>query len=167
MKNLYEAYSKCRAICFSLDIPIADSIKVEVNTRAKKRWGLCTNNGNGNYTVQIAERLLQDDVSEEATFNTLLHELLHTCPNCMNHGENWKHWADIINRTYPKYNIQRTTSCEEKGIESTNSLAKYIVTCDECGHHWYYMRNCGVIKRINKCKCPYCLDYTLSVTVNI
>ena len=167
MKNLYEAYSKCRAICFSLDIPIADSIKVEVNTRAKKRWGLCTNNGNGTYTIQIAERLLQDDVSEEATFNTLIHEMLHTCPNCMNHGEHWHHWANEINYAYPQYNIKRTSSCEEKGIESTDSLAKYIITCNKCNHHWYYMRNCGVVKRVKRCKCPYCMDYTLSLTTNI
>ena len=166
MKSLYKVYSDCCAICFSLDIPIADCIHVEVNSRAKKRWGLCTKNRDGSYTIQISERLLADDISEEATFNTMLHELLHTCNNCMNHGAEWKHWADIINRKYPQYNIKRTTSCEEKGVESTESLAKYIITCNECGRTWHYMRNCGVVKRVKKCKCPYCLDYTLSVTTN-
>ena len=167
MKSIYKVYSDCCAICFSLDIPIADDIHVEVNTRAKKRWGLCTKNGDGSYTIQISDRLLQDDVTEEATFDTMLHELLHTCHNCMNHKAEWKHWANIINSNYPKYNIKATTSCEEKGIESSNKTAKYVVTCNECNRNWYYMRNCGVVKRVNKCKCPYCLDYTLSVTVNL
>ena len=115
---------------------------------------------------QISDRLLQDNITEEATFNTMLHELLHTCPNCMNHKAEWKHWADVINAHYPKYNIKRTTSCEEKGMESIDQMAKYIVTCNECGRNWHYMRNCSVIKRISKCKCPYCLDYTLYVTTN-
>lgn len=162
MKNLYRAYNDCMRICLDLNIPVADfeDIEVEVNSRAKKRWGLCTRNPNGTFTIQIAESLLKDDVSEEATFNTIIHELLHTCPNCMNHGAEWKLWAEIVNRN-TKYNIKRTTSCAEKGIEAP--APKYIVACRTCNHKWHYNRAGSVIQNLSRCKCPYCKDYTLYI----
>ena len=163
MKNLYKVYFDCLKICKDNNIPIADVIHVEVNSRAKKRWGLCTKNSDGTFTIQIAERLLKDDVSEEATFNTMIHELLHTCPNCMNHGAEWKMWANVINRN-TKYNIKRTTSCEEKGLEAPAPKApKYIVACRTCNHKWNYNRAGSVIQNLSRCKCPYCKDYTLYI----
>ena len=160
MKNLYKVYSDCVSICERHKIPIADVVHIEVNSRAKKRWGLCTKNSDESFTIQISNRLLKDDVSEEATFNTMIHELLHTCPNCMNHGAEWKMWANVINRN-TKYNIKRTTSCAEKGIEAP--APKYIVACRICNHKWNYNRAGTVIKSISRCKCPYCKDYTLFV----
>ena len=90
MKNVYKVYNDCLKICFDLNIPVANTIHVKVNTRAKKRWGLCTLECEDEYTIEISDRLLADEISEEATFNTMIHELLHTCPNCMNHGKEWK-----------------------------------------------------------------------------
>ena len=41
MKNVYKVYNDCMKICLDLNIPVADfgSVNVEVNSRAKKRWG--------------------------------------------------------------------------------------------------------------------------------
>lgn len=163
MKNLYKVYSDCVSICEKHKIPIADVIHIEVNSRAKKRWGLCTKNSNESFTIQISDRLLKDDVSEEATFNTMIHELIHTCPNCMNHGKEWKKWAEVINKN-TNYNIKRTTSCAEKGVENPiATMPRYIVKCTNCFSEWYYDRAGRVIKNIGRCKCPYCKDYTLYI----
>ena len=164
MKNLYKVYADCLKICNDNKIPVADVIHVEVNSRAKRRWGQCSRLPNGEYKIQIASSLLQDDVSEEATFNTMIHELIHTCPDCMNHKTEWKKWADVINSN-TKYNIKRTTSCAEKGIEPP--APKYIVYCRTCTHKWNYNRAGSVIQNIKNCKCPYCRDYTLYVKNNI
>ena len=69
MKNLYGAFYRCVRICEENNIPIANSeeIEVVVNSRAKKRWGLCTKNPNGTFTIQISDRLLKDDVDEAAS----------------------------------------------------------------------------------------------------
>ena len=167
MKNVYKVYNDCMRICLDLNIPVADfdSIDVEVNSRAKKRWGLCSLNPDGIFTIQISDRLLSDEVSEEATFNTMIHELLHTCPNCMNHGKEWKYWANIIN-TNTCYNIKRTTSCAEKGIEPIVKSPKYTISCSGCNKKWYYNRAGVVVKKINRCTCPYCKTYSLSVACN-
>ena len=165
MKNVWKVYDDCRKICLELNIPIADCIMVKVNSRAKKRWGLCTLECQDEYIIEISDRLLNDNVTEEATFNTMIHELLHTCPNCMNHGKEWKKWANVVNMN-TDYNIKRTTSCEEKGIEKEVKLTKYTVTCSLCNRKWYYNRAGSVIQHISICKCPYCNKKSLSYVQN-
>lgn len=167
MKNVYKVYNDCMRICLDLNIPVADfdSINVEVNSRAKKRWGLCSLNPDGTFTIQISNRLLGDEIKEEATFNTMIHELLHTCPDCMNHGPKWKKWADIINKN-TVYNIKRTTSSAEKGIEAPVKTPKYTVTCTDCGREWFYNRAGTVIQSIRRCRCPYCKTNHLTYEQN-
>lgn len=165
MKNIKKVYEDCADICNGFNIPIAKTIYLKVNSRAKKRWGLCTLECEGEYTIEISDRLLADNVSEEATFNTMIHELLHTCPNCMNHGKEWKYWADVINRN-TCYNIKRTTSCAEKGIENIPKTPKYTVTCNKCGRRWFYNRAGSVIQNVRRCKCPYCNVRSLECEVN-
>ena len=59
---------------------------VRVMSRAKRRLGCCFYHG-GEYTIEVAARLLgQPGLLRE----TLVHELLHTCPGCRDHGERWK-----------------------------------------------------------------------------
>ena len=165
MKNVWKVYDDCRKICLELNIPIADCIMVKVNSRAKKRWGLCTLECQDEYVIEISNRLLDDSISEEATFNTMIHELLHTCPNCMNHGKEWKKWADVVNRN-TKYTIKRTTSCAEKGVEREVKFPKYTVTCNLCNAEWHYNRVGNVIQNLNRCKCPYCNKRSLSYIQN-
>ena len=167
MKNVYKVYNDCMRICLDLNIPVADfdCIDIKVNTRSNKRWGKCSIH-NGEYTIEIAEKLLKDDVSEEATFNTMIHELLHTCPECMNHGKQWKHWADIIN-TNTVYTIKTTTSYAEKNIEPpTPKIPKYTITCRDCNKKWHYNRAGTVVQKVDRCMCPYCHTNTLYLTIN-
>ena len=71
-------------------------------------------------------------MDDDALMNTLIHEYLHTCPKCMNHGKIWQKYARKINEKY-HYNIKRTTSSAEKGIKEETEKPKYIVTCPHCG----------------------------------
>ena len=80
-----------------------------INSRAKSRWGLCKKTGINTFEIQIAERLLGDDVSDLACKDTIVHEILHTCRGCHGHTGLWKSYADLMNRTYG-YSIKRTTS---------------------------------------------------------
>lgn len=117
------------------------------------------------FTIQISSRLLADEIKEEATFNTMIHELLHTCPDCMNHGDKWKKWANIVNEN-TIYNIKRTTSSAEKGIEMPVKTPKYTVTCTDCGREWFYNRAGAVIQSIRRCRCPYCRTTHLTYEQN-
>lgn len=71
-----------------LGIPLGKHIapQVEVNTRAQRRLGCCVCR-EGRFTIQVSARLLEDAPLLRAT---LLHELLHTCYGCQNHGKRWE-----------------------------------------------------------------------------
>ena len=88
---------------------------------------------------------------------TVMHEILHTCEGCMNHGQTWKNLADKVNRAYG-YNIKRATSAEEKGIDPVvEKVIRYRFVCHGCNgivdrqrksefteHYWRYRcARCG------------------------
>ncbi|SFB99517.1 SprT-like domain-containing protein [Butyrivibrio sp. YAB3001] len=131
-----------------------------INTRAKKRWGYCRKEIDGTYEIQIAQQLLFDDrISDKACKETIIHEILHTCPGCMNHKEKWKSFAQLMNDKYG-YNIKRTTSCIEKGVEETPSQKhisiKYVFTCSGCGAKIYRRRKSKFTKYYKNYICTRC-----------
>ena len=72
---------------------------LELNSRALKRLGRCKAEGGNRYVIQINE--FHNKLSPETSvMNTLIHELLHSLPKCMNHGEIWKRYANMYNRAY-------------------------------------------------------------------
>ena len=86
-----------------------------INKRAKSRWGLCKQNPDKTFEIQIAEALLTDDrITEKSCKETIIHEILHTCKNCMKHTGQWKYYAEVMNQVYG-YNIKRITTGMEKG----------------------------------------------------
>jgi hypothetical protein len=92
---------------------------------------------------------------------TMIHELIHTIPNCMNHGNKFKAVAALVNCRYREYNITRCTPFRDYGIESIDIVRKssklYKVTCDHCHRVWDYHRRPKWINHANLAECPYCL----------
>ena len=119
MKDFEELQKECLAEVKAAGITPADKIKWVVNSRAKSRWGLCTRKNNGEYyEIQISNRLLEDDnISVKSCKDTMIHEILHTCADCMKHTGKWKEYARNMNTKYG-YNIKSTTSGAEKGVEN-------------------------------------------------
>jgi hypothetical protein len=158
MKDAKAYLTRAKIILDDLHIPYGNIVNVVVNSRAKSRWGRCSKVVGG-YKIEISDRLLQDNVSFEATLNTMVHELLHAYEGRMCHTGEWKRCAEIVNRNYDYLNIQRCTSSEEKGIEATSRVVKYKykVTCQTCGHACYYQRHSAIIKALEKdehsCRC--------------
>ena len=126
-------YKKLQEICLSevvaVGIEPGNIIEWQLNSRAKSRWGQCTrNNKTKECKIQIAAQLIYDDrISEKACKETIIHEILHTCNGAKGHTGLWKQYADKINTRYG-YNIKRTTSGEEKGVENYKST---FIACYE------------------------------------
>ena len=133
MKDIKSLYEKCNKMLEDIGIHTNPILDVQVNTRAKKRWGQCKKTPYG-FIIQISARLLQDDVSDMAAENTMLHELLHACDGCFDHGYHWKRLAEKVNNTYG-YNVKRTASCEEYGVkvEREPERINYKFVCEGCG----------------------------------
>lgn len=92
-----------------INIPISKNIdlNVDINKRAKTRFGACRKNIIANqehFQIEVGSALsICDDIIVK---EVLAHEILHTCYNCQNHGPLWKKYAKAMNDKYG-YNISR------------------------------------------------------------
>ena len=133
MRDLMTYARECMEYLDVIGIKYGNIIAFETNTRAKKRWGQCRAVPGG-YIININTVLLDERNDENGLINTIIHELLHSCEGCMNHGEKWKCLAEIVHREYG-LNIKRTASAEEKGVqeETCPTNYKYQFRCQGCG----------------------------------
>jgi len=134
-RNLQVYADFAMEILDDLKIPYKKPQTFTVNYRAR-RWGQCRLR-NGEYYININRTLLDTRNSEDGLVNTLLHELLHTCPGCMDHGARWKKYAAMVYSKYG-YNVKRTSDEEEKGVTTGNfnrkeTDYKYLIYCEKCG----------------------------------
>lgn len=114
MRDVNVIAIECMRELENIGIKCGNVIKIDINTRAKKRWGQCRKIGN-NYIIEVNQILLREDTDIDGLKNTIIHELLHTCKGCMKHTGEWKQLAEKVNRYYG-YNIKRCDSADEKGI---------------------------------------------------
>lgn len=161
MKDLRKLAAECEADLLSIGIQPGKVNRWIVNTRAKCRWGLCKQYLPGLYDISIAERILQDNVSDQAAKNTILHELLHTVKGCHGHKGKWKELAAKVNRLLPQYTIKRTTSYEEKGLEykPKKRTNRYAVKCVHCGKEYYREKESKLIKHPDQYRCGVCNNH--------
>lgn len=159
MKDFERLKCECIDEIEDLDIEIGKIKEWTINTRAKHRWGQCKKNKDGSYSIQIAEQLLVDKrISEKACKETIIHELLHTCKDSMKHTGKWKAYAQEMNEEYG-YNIKRTTSGKEKGVENykpKKMAVKYVFTCGGCGATIYRKRMSKFTRYYRNYRCTRC-----------
>lgn len=150
MKDLKKLFDESLMEVKAAGLQPGNIISVKPNKNMTKSWGVCSSvmeNGERKFKIDISTRILQDNVDDIATKDTIIHEILHTCPDGFGHTGKWAKYADIINYTYKgKYNIKRTTAIEEKGIEFDSSQYKYVIKCEKCGIQDGYTRKCNVVK---------------------
>lgn len=84
---------------------------------------------------------------------TIIHEILHTCDGCMNHGKLWKRYAEII-RIKTGYNVTRTSSFEKFGLERPQT--KYVFVCEDCGQIIRRDRMSKFVKNYHHYRCGEC-----------
>ena len=160
MKDIKAVYDECMRELNKIGI-YPPNATVTVNTRAKSRWGQ-TKLRDGNYSINIASVLVSDESPIKACKSTMFHEILHTMPNCMNHGKVWQGYVDRVNKAYG-YNISRVSASNEgdkQGVKLEREINyHYTITCQDCKRQWKYQRDCNITKafRANKrLDCPYC-----------
>lgn len=155
-------------------LDIAESLNIEVgvitgikwNSRLRTVWGKCFRiherfTKETMYRIELNPVLNNDKVSWDDAMNTVIHEVLHCHEDRFCHTGEWKRCAELVNREYPFYHIERTTSAEEKGVADIigkNQRYKYKVYCSKCGYTDKYQREGRIIKALKRnptsCKCP-------------
>ena len=96
MKDVKALVNRAVRECTILNVPVGAITEVRVSNR-KSTWGRCIRRMDGTCTIEISEQLLDDNVSDLATMDTVVHEVLHTCPNCYGHDKQWKTYARKLN----------------------------------------------------------------------
>ena len=135
----------------ALSIPVSPHIapQVEVNRRARTRFGCCLRR-EGGYVIQLSARLLEG--ADWACRQTLAHEVLHTCPGCANHGSRWKEYARRMNEAYG-YAIARTADCRALGLAPAEEGARHLVVCTRCGARYPRMRASALVRAPERYRC--------------
>ena len=155
MRDLDKYALECMEMLDNLGITYGNIREFSINTRAMRRWGQCCKHPNG-YYININIDLLKEGNSEVGLKETILHELLHSCPDCHGHGERWQYYANKINKAYG-YNIKRTNSAEEKGVVERRIIeTKYQVQCPTCMYVWNFQRKCDTVSRPSAHRCGKC-----------
>lgn len=139
-----------QACLLNLGVPVSHKILpgVQINIRARRRLGCCIYR-QGEYIIEVSASILENPVLLQ---ETLLHELLHTCPGCRNHGEKWKAYADYVNRSMGTQ-IQRTAKMEGEFTPLRHEEVKYILRCEACGKEIKRLRMCKVVKSPWRYRC--------------
>ncbi len=136
----------------SIGVPVSDKIEpeVKINSRAVKRFGRCILS-RGRYTIELSSMLI--DAPEKSCRQTIAHEIIHTCPGCMDHGVSFRLYAAMMNNAYG-YSISRTGSREEMGIRQEENF-RYAIICRKCGRKTMRLRRSSVIDHPSRyrCKC--------------
>ena len=154
MKDLKKMFDECVADLRKIGIEPGTISRVSVDTRSTKRWGACKyKKGTAIFEICISKWLLEDDVDDQQTKNTIVHEILHTVEGCQDHTGKWKVLAERVNRYLPGYCIKRTSSEGEKGVERSH---RYMLECTKCGSKIYRDRMSNVIKFPEKYNCAKC-----------
>lgn len=133
------------------DLKIADITNqyylVEFNNQKNSRvHGMCTYigtlDGIPRYKITINRAYLQNS-DPQSVHNTIAHEVLHSIPGCMNHGEKWNYYARQFMTALPQFNISRCSNNEEFNNylkRAMETQAKYTIICKKCGARFYKAR---------------------------
>ena len=152
-------FEEARGELAEIGIRPSDRIEsVTINTRAKKRLGCCKANGSGmsvKYRIEISQ--VCEDLDDHELKTIILHELLHTCPGCMNHGVRWKKAVMQVN-TKLGYDISSTADYSKLGLVPAGERApyRYKVTCCKCGQSMYRYNRSKLVQRPWLYRCANC-----------
>lgn len=160
MRNLNAVAKECMKMLDNIGIKYGNIKEIKVNTRAKKRWGQCELVPGEGYSININIVLLDERNDINGLKNTIIHELLHSCDGCMNHGEKWRLLANKVNDVYG-LNIKRTSNSDEKGIDKSTIVKsqvvyKYEIQCIDCGHVYKRAKMSTVIQHPEEYRCSHC-----------
>lgn len=159
MRNLNIVAKECMKMLDDIGIKYGNVTEFKVNTRSR-RWGQCKCVPGG-YSINISIALLDERNDINGLKNTIIHELLHTCDGCMNHGPKWKAVASKVNDAYG-YNIKRCSAASEKGVEKDTRPKhkvieyKYEIRCEDCGHIYKRSKMSKVIQHPELYLCSHC-----------
>jgi hypothetical protein len=148
MYNLDECLEECMLELDALRIAYGKIKKISVNPRLSATLGFCKQvKGEKNtFVIEIAPYLVDENLDKNVLKEIIIHELLHSCPNCMDHGERWQRLAKMVNDEYPQYHVHTAIHPEEHDRYFPTKKHKYVLACEKCGFELTFDRTCPKVR---------------------
>ena len=177
LQNLFnECKIELKSIGIDLNNKLVGAITINLAKRNCKRYGCCKQEfpvestkyiekiGTKRYikysifkkhTIEISKWVM--DLNDDIIKNTIMHEIIHCFPNCNNHGEKFKKYAQYIN-TKLNYNISRLgdkkQDLADSNIEVKKDYYNYKIKCSKCDYFFCRKRLNNNFTRKYRCgKC--------------
>lgn len=164
MYNLNGLLEKALYYCTLENIPFRKITHITVNNRLSKAWGRClSKSGSGRYWIEVRGIIADDKITpEKSAMEIILHEVIHTCEGCWNHGALFKEYSKRLEK-YGYYNVggaSTTIAAMNIDNEVYTEKCKYEVRCTKCGYAIGKNRMCNLIKYAsshthNRCNAPF------------
>lgn len=177
LQNIFnECKSELKDIGIDIDNKLVGKITINIAKRDCKRYGCCKQElpdqsskyiekiGRKRYiryaifkehNIEISKWVME--LNEDIIKNTVIHEIIHCLPNCNNHGDEFKKYANYINSKLG-YNISRVgdkrQDLKNSNIEVEKEKYNYKIECSKCGYYFYRKRlNSNFTKKYRCGKC--------------
>ena len=108
MKDYFRLYNECVAELEAIHIRPNYVRRMVVGEIPNGCLGICQHYTDDTNEIHLSPALEDARISDNLIKAVIIHELLHTLPNCMEHGEegNWEWIADCVMNQYPQYNLR-------------------------------------------------------------
>lgn len=156
MRDLEAVLQECERKLEAINIPFNKNVTVKSEKLRTGVWGKYWKYEN----MIVLDPVFTDDRMQRfATENVLIHELLHSCNDCISHSGLWKHYAQKVNRTY-QYKITRCSDYKpymnEELLGEFMQRFKYVARCEGCGKYTAQVRISDFIRNMDDYRCTVC-----------
>lgn len=114
----------------------------------------------GEYELSVSRMFECYDTDNRAwkrMLESMIHELIHTLPNGMNHGWTFKYYCSRVMVNFPEYTLATCTGPGEGFVAAEKVIHyQYMVRCTCCGLEDKYQRESKVVKFPEKYRCGKC-----------
>ena len=188
MRDLQELFERAKDYLDVIEVPYSKDIEwIKANSRYTRRYGNCAwhydnKKGRRVFQIQIASFLLSEEITDDkVVLSTIIHELIHTCEGCQNHGAKFHYWGDLVTDCYgieitTYVSDERAAKVREAGVAPKRKSVSYnwAFNCENCGREWKYKKMPKFMQwgfnpstmTASGGKCPFCkkavhiLEYT-------
>ena len=148
-EHVLEVYADIREKMLAIGAPVYADVTLEYMPKSlKMRMGDCKrlNKEATKFRVRLHPVFLSGFMSEASLCETLAHELVHTFPECQNHGKRFQFWCARLNAKYGwgigTYANAQTT---REYTRSEAGTAKTFAVCMDCGCvHVFHRHTTGI-----------------------